>query len=310
MARLDAANALLKELIAGPRQEDLKAQRAEVKRLGYELKRIELSRDRNEQLLQRAAASRDRYEADLYAAESTKANLDAASAELEALENGTRVEKIEVQRAVVQEIEAEITSIDVDLNKSKIRAPFSGSIGERLVDEGNVVAVGQPIVSLLEVTRPELRVGVDTQTAALLKPGSSIPIVASNTEATGIIKAIRSDVAGRTRTVDVLISLPNPGRSFRSGELATARITQSVPAVGLWLPMAALTEGTRGLWSIFVCKPADQHHVLERRDVEVLHSETTRVFVRGAVAAGDRVVISGINRLVPNLRVTVKEAAN
>ncbi|MBD2066202.1 efflux transporter periplasmic adaptor subunit, partial [Leptolyngbya sp. FACHB-671] len=38
---------------------------------------------------------------------------------------------------------------------------------------------------------------------------------------------------------------------------------------------------------------------LERRDVEVLHTETDRVLVRGLLQAGDRVVTEGIQRLVP-----------
>ena len=110
--------------------------------------------------------------------------------------------------------------------------------------------------------------------------------------------------------MDVLISLPpqDGNKQFRSGELATAKVTKSVPATGFWLPLAALTEGTRGLWSVFVARPEGEQHVIERRDVEVLHSEAKRVFARGALSDGEAVVLSGVHRLVPGLGVQVDEA--
>ena len=39
--------------------------------------------------------------------------------------------------------------------------------------------------------------------------------------------------------------------------------------------------------------------VLEQRSVEVLHQESDRVLVRGTIKEGDRIVSSGIHRLVP-----------
>jgi multidrug efflux pump subunit AcrA (membrane-fusion protein) len=305
VARLDAANALLAELVAGPRAEDLKAQRAEVKRMGFDLQRIELSLDRNKALLKNAATSREQYEADLFAAEAARSALEAATAELEELENGTRAERLDAQRAVVKQIEAEVASVDVDLRKSDLRTPFAGSVGNRLVDEGAVVAMGNPIVTVLEVSRPELRVGLDPATAAELAIGDQIAVKLNGRSLSGAIKAIRSDVSGRTRTVDVLIQLPDVAGEFLSGRLATAQIRKTVAEPGVWLPVTALTEGTRGLWSVFVAAESAQHHVIERRDVEVLHTETNRVFVRGALGNGEWVVASGIHRIVPKLRVSI-----
>ena len=42
--------------------------------------------------------------------------------------------------------------------------------------------------------------------------------------------------------------------------------------------------------------------------VELLHQETSRVFVRGELAHGDQVVSSGVHRLVPGINVEVIES--
>ena len=43
----------------------------------------------------------------------------------------------------------------------------------------------------------------------------------------------------------------------------------------------------------------DALHHIERRYVEVLHEETDRVFVRGALKVGERFVTHGLHRIVP-----------
>jgi len=56
---------------------------------------------------------------------------------------------------------------------------------------------------------------------------------------------------------------------------------------------------------LYVAEPADKGdgHVLRRREVEVLHAEDDRVFLRGPVASDELVVIAGRQRLVPGIRV-------
>ena len=76
-----------------------------------------------------------------------------------------------------------------------------------------------------------------------------------------------------------------------------------------WTPSTALVKGVRGLWSCYVVEPGPANEVgvarVEARDVEVLHVDERRAFVRGALAPGDLVVSSGAHRIVPAQRVHV-----
>ena len=83
---------------------------------------------------------------------------------------------------------------------------------------------------------------------------------------------------------------------------------------GTWLPLSALTESSRGSWAAYVAvesrvrEEADgASHRLTRRDVEIVHAESERVFVRGTLAAGDTVVVEGLQRLVPGQRVRLAD---
>jgi multidrug efflux pump subunit AcrA (membrane-fusion protein) len=97
--------------------------------------------------------------------------------------------------------------------------------------------------------------------------------------------------------------------------VARLQSKQTIPANGFWLPTTALVRGEKGLWSCYVLGAADQtnadsepkSYAVERRDVEVLHTEgdasstgeALRVLVRGTLQPGDTVIIDGTHRIVP-----------
>jgi multidrug efflux pump subunit AcrA (membrane-fusion protein) len=76
---------------------------------------------------------------------------------------------------------------------------------------------------------------------------------------------------------------------------------------GFWLPVEALTRGDRGLWSVLAVNTGEEagSAVVERRDVELLHSDGDRVYVRGTLSADETVVARGTHRLVHGQRVEV-----
>ena len=75
-------------------------------------------------------------------------------------------------------------------------------------------------------------------------------------------------------------------------------------------------RGVRGLWSCYVLgkseivanEPQTAFRV-ERREIEVLQTESERVFVRGTLQNSDRVIVNGNHRLVTGQLVRPVEAA-
>ena len=72
---------------------------------------------------------------------------------------------------------------------------------------------------------------------------------------------------------------------------------------GFWAPVAALTEGRRGLWSIYALVPDEDAFILEPRPVEILHTERDRVYLRGAVQTDELILQGGVRRVAPGQRV-------
>ena len=214
------------------------------------------------------------------------------------------------REAAVRRAEAGLETIDVELEKSTLRAPFDAWVAARLVDEGRVVEAGMPMLHLLEAGEPEARIGLAGRAADALTTagvGSIWTIEVGDREMSGRLKALLPVVSDATRSVEAVFRLAAElgphGGTLRRGELATVTVPRSLDEDGFWLPRAALTESSRGLWACYVAEPALGQHVLTRRELELLHQDGDRVFVRGPLADGERVVTEGLHRLVPGLAV-------
>lgn len=207
--------------------------------------------------------------------------------------------------AAVARVAAAIERVDVDLAKAALRAPFAGEVSVRHVDAGVVVETGQPVLRVLETARPEVRVGVTRDVAAGLRDGATLAVRIHGEVHTGRVLAVLRERGRDTRTVPVRLEIEERSGALREGDLAELVSSTPVQASGFWLPRAALTEGARGLWVVYVAAPEADGDLgrLERRSVEVLHESGDRVFVRGAVRAGEPVVQAGVHRLVPGQHV-------
>ena len=161
----------------------------------------------------------------------------------------------DTRQAELRQLESEIATIDVDLKKSLLRAPFAGRVARRYLDEGSVVGAGIPVVRLLETARLEVRVGVAESDARGIRPGRVQLVRVAGRDLEATVRAVLPERNRETRTVEVILQLTTPHPELRDGDLAELTLRRPVEATGAWLPMVALSEGARGLWSCYVAEP-------------------------------------------------------
>ncbi len=206
----------------------------------------------------------------------------------------------------LQQVDAQIASNRLDMEKSELKAPFGAIVARRFADEGIVIAAGDPVFDLLERTNPEVRIGLAGGAVAAIAVGQEHELLVRGHRVSATVRAILPVRDRNTRSVDVALTLHAPLNGIRPGDLARLEITRRVDAPGFWLPLTALTESSRGLWAVYVANGSEgETGVIERRELEMLHQETDRVFVRGTLANDDRVVVAGIHRLVPGQSVRI-----
>lgn len=194
---------------------------------------------------------------------------------------------------------AALRSVRNDLADTRLRAPYAGVVVRRLLDEGTVVRAGQPLLRIHEAGPLEARIGIPMDLRDRLVVGSRVQTEINGIGASARVRALIPDVQTRTRTLTAVLELPDlPGLAAQ--ELVRLELPQTVREHGFWLPVTALNERSRDLWTVFVASPAGaQRGRIQRTPVEVLHTEAQRVFARGPLHAGDPVVTGGTHRVVP-----------
>lgn len=218
-------------------------------------------------------------------------------------------------RAGVSAATARLNTVKVDLEKSRLLAPYDAVVVDRRADEGNIVAAGFPVLHLQELVAPEIRIGVAGELADSIAPGDPKVVTIGGKEQQAVVRAVLPVRDPATRTVDVILGLHDSSTAV-PGDLARLSVAQVIDEDGYWLPTNALAEGSRGLWIANIVRPLDgveiasngATHIVEPRALEVLYKKGDSVFVRGALSAGEQFVTTGTQRIVPYQQVRVATA--
>jgi RND family efflux transporter MFP subunit len=305
-AQLDQAKARLDELYAGPRDERIRSAMEQVRARESDYRLAALNRDRRQSLHNAGAVSDEEFDQARFGVQAAEANLKDARERLNELETGTRKEQLAAQASAVRQLESSLDEIDVSLQKSELIAPFAGTISRRYADNGSVASAAVPIVRLIESGNLEAVVGLppDVAMSIIHSSDSSVTLNVGEREISASVRSRVRELDPVTRTQNILLDIdPTDATVVVPGELCEWRIEQTVNRSGFWLPASALTRGVRGLWSVMVAVDLNGQSLAEKRDIEIVLTESDRVLARGMLSDGDRVVLDGLHRVAAGQRI-------
>ena len=204
----------------------------------------------------------------------------------------------------VEAVSARLRSIEIQIEKASLRAPYDGVIADRYLHEGAVVNPGTPVVRFIETAGREANIGVAVAKAGALEVGSSYPLKLRGTQFDSTLLSIRPDVDPVTRVTTAVFAIP-AGVDAVDGEPVTLALNEEVEARGGWLPIAALLESSRGLWTVLRLEESAEGMHTVREAVEVLEIRGDQAYVKGTLANDSLVVANGVHRTTPGTRVAV-----
>ena len=214
--------------------------------------------------------------------------------------------QVNVANANLTSAKAALKTAAVALREAQITAPFSGRIQARYADEGSQLRGGQPLLRLVEAEHVEAHIGIPLAALGGLIQGNSYSLQLRDTQLTATLQALMPEIDSNSRTTTAVFALDSNlggelARNIPVGAVIELAYRQPVTAQGFWLPVGSLTSAERGLWAVYVVGRDNQ---VQRRLVDVIHTEAERVFARGTLSDGDRLISTGINRVVPGQVVT------
>lgn len=306
LAQVAQALAVLAEAEAGPRVETLAAARAGVEAMERQLAVAQLLARHRRELADKGDLAEEEAERLELEVEVQAAQVKRSLAELSELENGTRVEVIDSARAALAAAEAQVEQVRVELADSDLRAPFDAIVARIDAEPGTRVTPGSPVLALVEDAGPEAWVGVPPRVAATLESDAALVVEVEGQRLDARLSAQLPDLDPVTRTRTLVLSIDQPELGQLSpGSLAEVSLAERVDTQAYALPSTALVRSRRGLWAAFALAPIEgsSEFIVERRELELVHTAGTEVLVRGPLSLDEQVITSGVHKVNAGQRV-------
>jgi len=238
-AELAVAEAVLRELAAGSRPQEIEAAKAALASARADADRLEKDYRRNEELFRREIIARQAYEAAQAAHGVAQAKAREAEERLRLVEEGPRKETIDQARARVRQAEAGLELAKTRLSYAEIVSPLRGMVLSKNVEPGDYVAAGTPIVTVGELDNVWLRGYVEETDLGRVKVGQAAAVTTDSFPGKryeGRVSFISQQAEFTPKTVQtrkervklvyrVKIDVPNPARELLPGMPADAAIT-------------------------------------------------------------------------------------
>ena len=309
-AKLKQARAVLTELEKGPRQEVIQAARSAVEDLDSQLAAQQMRLQRSETLRASNSIAQQDYEREKFATQGLVARRDAAKSQLDELVEGTRVEQLEAQQALISSLQADQQRLQYNFDDCTLQAPFDGVIVARFIDPGTVVAAGSAIYELIDDQNLEVHVGVPQDMAHQLQPGANYRVLTDGAVLDAKMRVLLPQMDPQTRTykaiLDVTLGREQP-LQIAEGQMARVELVEEIEQTGFWIPRLALTADHAGLWACYTVDLDEQDMgPVTKQAVEILHLREDWVFVRGTLRDGQVLIREGTERIVPGQRVRVE----
>ena len=193
---------------------------------------------------------------------------------------------------------ASLSTVEINLEKSALYAPFDGVIGALETEISETVNPGQTILTVVESAAPQVRVGIPLNVTRDILQQVTIEVAGQQYPA--VLQQLRPDIDPITRTRTALFALQTE-ETLAFGQTASLLVQTDVPARGAWVSLDALQQGSGSIWTVLVVHDG----VVRTAAVEVLYQQSDRAYVQGSFDENAKLISTGTHRVVPGQRVQV-----
>lgn len=216
--------------------------------------------------------------------------------------------------AQFKQAEARVGEIAASIERKTIRAPFSGTLGIRLVNLGQYLAGGAPIVSLQSLQPVYVDFSVPQQEIARVERGAKVQVTsdALTQPEVGTITAIDSVIDEATRNARVQATFANPSSHLRPGMFVQAQLARGSQTTLVTVPASSISYAPFGD-SVFIVEQmkgpdGKPYRGARQQFVKLGGTRGDQVAILTGVKPGDEVVTSGVFKLRPGAAVQVNNS--
>ncbi|WP_290698935.1 efflux RND transporter periplasmic adaptor subunit [Lacinutrix sp.] len=200
---------------------------------------------------------------------------------------GSEIQYLQAKSSYESQQQA-INQLQQQINKTKVRAPFSGTIDDVITEKGSVVGAGQtPLMQIVNLNNMYVETDVPESYVPSVTKGKNVtvdfPVLGKSLETK--IRQAGSVINATNRTFKVEIGIPNKDKSIKPNLTAKLKINDYTNEKAILVPQSIISENAEGEQYVYIVK--------EKKDND--EGKVNKVIIKTGKTQGDTIeVLKGI----------------
>jgi membrane fusion protein (multidrug efflux system) len=209
-------------------------------------------------------------------------------------------QEYDVAFANLQAAQADVALLMAQISKTEIVAPFDGTVGFRKVSPGEYITPGIDIASLVNDNPAKIQFTIPEKYSQSLGRNTVITyrLEGQNNERKATVYAVAPTIDPDTRTLQLKALTPNPNGALIPGAFAKIEVMMQTKRNMILIPAQAILSETAGQ-KVYVYRNRKAQAVM----VETGTRTNNRVEITNGIARGDSVITTGIMQITPRTTV-------
>ncbi|PSQ86084.1 MAG: efflux RND transporter periplasmic adaptor subunit [Bacteroidetes bacterium QS_3_64_15] len=194
-------------------------------------------------------------------------------------------------------------------SNSRLTAPFTGTIEERFLEEGEQAAPGARVARLVNTRRVKVTAGVPERYASDIREGTPVQLDFRRYDAgvrTAEVTFVGNAIDPDSRTFPIEVTVRNEDGRLKPAMGVDLRVTRAVLDSVIAIPRSAVLRDETGTHA-YVVDRSDTAVVARNRDLVLGSATGERVVVDSGLVAGDELIIVGQNNVSPGTPLEVAQ---
>ena len=253
-----------------------------------------------------------------------------ASLEMDQLEQRASELELAIRQANTQQLQDQLRSVRLNLSKGYLVAPHDGVVASQEAAVGDLVSPQSPILTVVDELLVRVEANLPTEIADALSAEDSVAVVIESQVVAARVTEVSPIKSAGSQLVSFQLTDQIESENWSLGQTVKIRFESVTDRSGYWLPIAALSRESNGLWSTFVVAninldesvSADKKFSIQRKLLNLIQFEDNWALVQNAsetdavvddtskniaLKDGELVVVDGSHRVVPGQRVNALE---
>jgi RND family efflux transporter MFP subunit len=217
----------------------------------------------------------------------------------------TAQQTLAAARARLAAADARVRATTSVLSDTRALAPTTGVVAKRGVENGEHVARGAEMFTVVRSDVLELGASVPARQAGEIRVGQRVHFAAGGRDFEGRVARISPTIDPTNRSITVYVQVPNGGATLAANSFATGRVVSRTVDSAIVIPNGAVRQ-SQGQDKPFVYR-LDANDALERAPVSVGivdEAQAIAEIVEG-LKPGDRIIVGNVGTLGAGMKVTI-----